>query len=293
MQVLLQIVREGILLLAVVAAWDLLLRDTPLAKETIAGGLGCVAAVYLALSLYARRGHHPRLDPALRPRNWARSLGRFALGMGIAGVVCGLIVFLRFHLARPVVPEPTMPEAFSFFVGDILAMSILEEFFFRLILLRVLLAHTGWRAALAVSSVLFGLYHLVDPRVPLDHALMIASTAGLLLGCAYLLSGSIWLPAGLHFGWNLVIGAASWSYARAMALGTPLGERVRPFYEPDGIRLGPLEDWPLLVVGTAAGLVALYLVIRARRREPLRLEPPLPQTGRPAVLPPNGTRAAL
>lgn len=292
MQALFQIAREGILLLAVIATWELALNDTTFDLETIGGGLGCAAVAYLALSLYTRRHHRPRLDPDLRPRRWVGVLGRFGLGLLITSALCGLMILLRFYLTRPLVPEPRMPAAFSFFVGDILATSILEEFFFRLILLRVLLAYAGWGAALAVSSVLFGLYHLVDPRVPLDHALMIASTAGLLFGSAYLLTGSIWVPAGLHVGWNLAHGTSYWIYAREMALGTPLGEMLRPFYEPGAMRRGPLEDWPMLVVGTAAGLVALYLVIRARRRGPLRLEPPLPTAHPGHAFALNGTRAA-
>jgi membrane protease YdiL (CAAX protease family) len=51
---------------------------------------------------------------------------------------------------------------------------------------------------------LFGLAHLGNRNVsPLG---IVNTTAwGILLGCAYWRSESLWLPIGLHFGWNAAL----------------------------------------------------------------------------------------
>jgi hypothetical protein len=53
-----------------------------------------------------------------------------------------------------------------------------------------------------VSSLVFAMVHVLNPNVqPL--AMVSLFVAGLLLACAYLVSRSLWLPIGLHIGWNL------------------------------------------------------------------------------------------
>ena len=54
-----------------------------------------------------------------------------------------------------------------------------------------------------LQSVLFGLAHMNNQNVSL---LGIVNTVlwGILLGYAFLRSGDLWLPIGLHFGWNLL-----------------------------------------------------------------------------------------
>lgn len=58
--------------------------------------------------------------------------------------------------------------------------------------------------ALLVSSVMFGLVHLAGS----PDATMISVTSnamgGLMYGVAFLRSGRIWLPVGIHFAWNFV-----------------------------------------------------------------------------------------
>jgi membrane protease YdiL (CAAX protease family) len=53
-------------------------------------------------------------------------------------------------------------------------------------------------------GVLFGLAHLLNPEAS---ALGTANTAlwGILLGYAMWRSGALWLPIGLHYGWNIAL----------------------------------------------------------------------------------------
>ena len=63
----------------------------------------------------------------------------------------------------------------------------------------------AWGLALAVvgSSILFGLVHILHPDVTLL-GIVSVSLSGLLYALAYLSTGSLWLPMGLHMSWNLV-----------------------------------------------------------------------------------------
>lgn len=45
--------------------------------------------------------------------------------------------------------------------------------------------------------------------------------AGLLLGTAYVLTRSLWLPIGVHFGWNFVQGPLSGLAVSGHDLGSP------------------------------------------------------------------------
>ncbi|TSD08620.1 hypothetical protein DP107_18985 [Haloglomus irregulare] len=68
--------------------------------------------------------------------------------------------------------------------------------------LRRLLGTTTLLAAWSVSGLLFGLAHLGPTLVAGIHFL----SAGVLLGLAYLLSGQLGLPIGIHAGFNFVSG---------------------------------------------------------------------------------------
>lgn len=63
--------------------------------------------------------------------------------------------------------------------------------------------NTFW--AVAITSAIFGLAHLVNPN-----ASWISSTgivlAGIFLAYGYLRTRQLWLPIGLHFGWNFFLG---------------------------------------------------------------------------------------
>jgi len=59
--------------------------------------------------------------------------------------------------------------------------------------------------ALLFTSVLFSLLHASNPNVTWA-SLANIFLAGLLLGSAYLATGSLWFPIGVHFGWNFMQG---------------------------------------------------------------------------------------
>jgi membrane protease YdiL (CAAX protease family) len=83
-----------------------------------------------------------------------------------------------------------------------LSSSIYEELLFRGVLFTAVEHWFGSWAALVVSSLVFGLTHLMNPQGTLVGALFIAVEAGILLAAAYMLTRRLWLSIGFHMAWN-------------------------------------------------------------------------------------------
>jgi membrane protease YdiL (CAAX protease family) len=61
-------------------------------------------------------------------------------------------------------------------------------------------------AAPALAAAIFGLVHALNPGATVVSTAAIAIEGGLLLAAAYALIRNLWLPIGLHFGWNFTEG---------------------------------------------------------------------------------------
>lgn len=98
---------------------------------------------------------------------------------------------------------PVFAESLVAFLGG----AVFEELIFRGYIYYVLLISHGPVAAVVVSSALFSLAHLVKHRdVPVLFTVN-AFVFGLLAALCRHYTGSLWLPIGLHFGWNVVSGS--------------------------------------------------------------------------------------
>jgi membrane protease YdiL (CAAX protease family) len=87
-----------------------------------------------------------------------------------------------------------------------IATAVGEELVFRGAIFRIAEERLGTAMALIISSVLFGLAHAVNPSATPVSTAAIALEAGALLGIAYSASRGLWLPIGVHFGWNFAEG---------------------------------------------------------------------------------------
>jgi membrane protease YdiL (CAAX protease family) len=91
------------------------------------------------------------------------------------------------------------------FVASVLSWTITsfnEELAFRGYIMQRLDQAWGTAAAVAVSSIVFSLVHIFNPNVSL-FAIVNICLAGVLFACGYLITHSLWLPIGMHIGWNL------------------------------------------------------------------------------------------
>ncbi|MBV8465727.1 MAG: CPBP family intramembrane metalloprotease [Burkholderiales bacterium] len=86
-------------------------------------------------------------------------------------------------------------------LAEMLLAATLEEVVFRAVLFRILAGWLGNRVALVISALLFGLAHQPNGGFSLL-AFAGVALAGFMLTAAFLRTGRLWLPLGLHFGWN-------------------------------------------------------------------------------------------
>ncbi|MEU1400390.1 CPBP family intramembrane glutamic endopeptidase [Micromonospora zamorensis] len=91
-------------------------------------------------------------------------------------------------------------------LGFMAAAAVTEELLFRGVLFRVIEERTGTWIALLLTGVVFGLMHLLNPDASLWGAVAIAVEAGFMLAACYAATRNLWVPIGLHFGWNFAAG---------------------------------------------------------------------------------------
>jgi CAAX protease family protein len=183
----------GIAILIVAQVITTFRRD----DTTWALGSGVVTAVLaLAAYRYATRRIEKRRPTEFAGIHWVVS------GTLAGAALFGLVMLIIWRL------DGVGSVTFNSWIG-LAAMSSLmigvaaiEEVLFRGVLTRMVTERFGGWAALAVSAPLFGLPHLLNHGTDLVGALSITICAGLLLGGAYLATGSLWLPIGLHLGLN-------------------------------------------------------------------------------------------
>jgi membrane protease YdiL (CAAX protease family) len=95
-------------------------------------------------------------------------------------------------------------DSLAFVTACLMVGAMGEELLFRGYAFQVLLARVGPYATVIPLGVIFGLLHSGNPYASW---LGLANTAGfgILFGYAYVRSRDLWLPAGLHFGWNFTL----------------------------------------------------------------------------------------
>jgi membrane protease YdiL (CAAX protease family) len=165
-----------------------------------------VATAILALWFYSalvrrlegrRRPEELSLSDARRGlvRGVLSGLGLFALTIAIIAMFGGYHVLGWGSLGGAVTT-----------LGVMCSAAVTEELIFRGALFRILEEKTGTWGALAASGLVFGGLHLLNANATIWGALAIAIEAGLLFGAIFAATRSLWLPIGLHLGWNLAEG---------------------------------------------------------------------------------------
>ncbi len=169
----------------------------------LAAGFICGAAILAVYSLTVRlfERHRPADMPA---RRFLPDIcGGFLLSIVYFAAVTAIIALLGCYAVDSVSFNASVffPKLAFFFL-----VACGEEVIFRGVFFRIIDEKWGAAAALAVSALLFGLFHIFNPGATLWSSVAIAIEAGLLLGAAYKFSGNLWLPIGIHWGWNLMEG---------------------------------------------------------------------------------------
>ena len=144
---------------------------------------------------------------------------------------------------------------------------IIEEVMFRGIIFRIVNDKWGSVIALSVSALLFGAVHLMNKNSSLYSAVAIAIEAGLLLGACYLYAGNLWLPIGVHFGWNFAEADLFGGVLSGNVISkTLITAKFTGSQYLTGGDFGPENSLPSILICTAAGVLFLWLARRKNAR---------------------------
>lgn len=208
--------------------------------------LPALAATWLLVRFLDRRdlrnvGLGGRAGAAARSFGWGTGIGVLCIAAGFAALA-----------VADVVRTVGSGEAAGLVLATglmLLPAAAYEEVVFRGYPFQWLVRALGfWPIAIA-SSVLFAVVHLPNPNVGILAAVVIAG-AGILLCVARVVWEDLWLPIGLHWGWNL---------AQGVVLGLPISG-LQDLPSPVDLELvGPpvLSGAGFGIEGSVAGILAL------------------------------------
>jgi len=147
-----------------------------------------------------------------------------------------------------------------------LSAAVLEEIIFRGYLFRLLSAALGTWIAVLLTSAFFGAAHAANPGATRFSSFAIAVEAGVILAGAYAVTGRLWMPIGLHLGWNFAEstiwgmsvsgGAITPSLARGSLSGAPL---------LTGGAFGPEASIVAVVFCFVVGVILLWRTVQLGR----------------------------
>jgi len=252
------------------AGWFLAELNNPLLSGTSVILITGLTANVLCLRIFESR---PLADCGL----WLNNCTGRNLLLGLAGGAGAATIVL----VPPVVSgaahfvslpaEPPTAGGVAFLIGMLAAGSIGEELLFRGYGLQVLIAAIGPWATILPLGVLFGALHYGNPGATILSSAITAGF-GVLFGYAYLRSHDLWLPIGLHFGWNftLPVFGVNMSGLRIRATGYEMTWSAGTLWS--GGDYGPEAS-----ILTLAVLVLLFLYIRripVRRQKSPLIDPP-------------------
>ena len=173
----------------------------------VAGTVGLCATGLLAnlltMKVFDRR---PLADVGLEGTR--ASIINFSLGLVLGGGAAALMLLAPLlagtgHLIQNSRSQATVP-TFLFYLFTLLVAATGEELIFRGYAFQLLVEKMGPFATILPVSVIFGVAHGANPH---SSRIGVVNTIiwGILLGYSFLRSHDLWLPIGLHFGWNVVL----------------------------------------------------------------------------------------
>lgn len=195
-----------------------------------------------------------------------RELGTgMLIGFGLYTACVLILIGLGIYRVEGLNPLGFMVPAIAMAVSS----AVYEELLFRGVVFGSVEAWFGSWAALVVSSLVFGLTHLVNPEGTVEGALFIAVEAGILLAAAYMLTRRLWVSMGFHAAWNYTQSAifsgivsgneASQGLIRSAVQGPEL---------LTGGKFGLESSVLALVLCTTTGVVMLVMAVRRGRIVP-------------------------
>lgn len=226
------------------------------------GSTAVCVATYLAAVKWIERRVPAELSP-----NGVAALGAGALGgLALFSLVMTLLWLAGvYHVQR--IGVGSFASLGAGFTASLFA-AITEEIWFRGLLFRMCARILGTWGSLLLTSALFGAAHWINPGATYATSLAIALEAGVLLGAAYAATGRLWLPIGLHFGWDFTesslfgLNVSGSKHLSSLITGQLNGPHILT-----GGSFGPEASIAAVIVCLAAAAYLLWQMIKRRQVE--------------------------
>lgn len=228
------------------------------------------AVSFIGSVLLARRFIDRRSIKSLGLEINQQAVGDLLVGIGIAGLQIFAIYLIEMQAGWLVF------EGFAWqdtgwldFIGGMvwwgllfLAVGFYEELFSRGYQLQNLEEGLNVLWAVVLSSGFFGLIHIINPGATWVSTLGV-SVAGAFFAFAYLRTRQLWLPIGMHIGWNFFEGPVFGFSVSGMQTVQMVQHQVTGPEMWTGGGFGP-EAGLMVIPGLLVGLVLVYVYTRGR-----------------------------
>lgn len=188
------------------------------------------------------------------------------IGSGLFALLIGMLAVSGHYRFESSQLPPRFLSAIVFALGT----AIWEEVTFRGLLFRSIERTSGTWVGVAVSALVFGAVHGLNPNASLLASAAIVVESGLLLAFAYVITRTLWFPIGIHFGWNFTqdylfgIRVSGHAARPAVFTGSLLGT---PTFT--GGEYGVEAALPSVILGCIVAGIFIYLAYRRQELVPL------------------------
>jgi uncharacterized protein len=169
---------------------------------TLVLGLATAVGAVLVYAWVVRRTERRAPTEVARAGAGARLTRGALIGAGMFAAVIATIAVLGGYDVHGL---GSVPGALGL-LGFMAAAATYEELLFRGVLFRIIEERLGTWLSLLLTGLVFGLMHLANPDATLWGAVAITIEAGFMLAACYAATRNLWVPIGLHFGWNFAAG---------------------------------------------------------------------------------------
>jgi uncharacterized protein len=139
---------------------------------------------------------------------------------------------------------------------------VVEEILTRGIIFRIAEEAIGTWWSVVLSALIFGFMHIWNPNATVFSSVSIALTAGVILALLYVVTRQLWVPIGLHAGWNFTLGGI---YGAPVSGGEPGGILEASFPGPEWITGGAFGPEASVITLTVFIIFGIYLIRRVVR----------------------------
>ena len=231
----------------------------PPGQDTLQYVIPMVVAVHFAYIGYVRLVERRRADE-LSGSGAVRETGAgIAVGAGLLVATIGAIAALGYYRVTGSNPVRAIVPTFAMAV----ASGYAEEVLFRGVLFRIVEESLGTWIALALTALLFGFAHMMNPNATLFSTFAIAMEAGILLGAAYVLTRRLWLAVGIHFAWNFTQGGVFGGRVSGLTMDGLLESELSGPTLLSGGEFGVEASIFAVALGVATGV---WFLVRAGRK---------------------------